>query len=109
MTKVLVVGLAQLGLPVAQYVKQRGFDTYGYDMNPRAIKNVESNACIKRASNFGNFDVYILCVSTHKQDDMYVPDVNGLMSVAQQIAEQAPDATICLPLLEISCSCFTLY
>jgi UDP-N-acetyl-D-mannosaminuronic acid dehydrogenase len=97
MTKVLVVGLGQLGLPVAQYVKQRGFDTYGYDMNPRANKNAESNAGIKRASNFGNFDVYILYVSTHKQDDMYVPDVNGLMSVAQQIAEQAPDgALVCI-------------
>jgi UDP-N-acetyl-D-mannosaminuronic acid dehydrogenase len=67
MTKVLVVGLGQLGLPVAQYVKQRGFDTYGYDMNPRAIKNEESNACIKRASNFGNFDVYILCLCIHTQ------------------------------------------
>jgi UDP-glucose 6-dehydrogenase len=76
---------------------------------PGANKNAESNTGVKRASNFSNFDVYILCVSTHKQDDMYVPDVNGLMSVAQQIAEQAPDATICLPLLEISCSCFTLY
>jgi len=28
--KVLVVGLGQLGLPVAKYVKQRGSDTYGY-------------------------------------------------------------------------------
>jgi UDP-N-acetyl-D-mannosaminuronate dehydrogenase len=66
-------------------------------MNPRANKNAESNAGIKRASNFGNFDVYILYVSTHKQDDMYVPDVNGLMSVAQQIAEQAPDgALVCI-------------
>lgn len=67
MTKVLVVGLGQLGLPVAQYVKQRGFDTYGYDMNPRAIKNAESNACIKRASNFGNFYVYILYVYIYTQ------------------------------------------
>jgi UDP-N-acetyl-D-mannosaminuronate dehydrogenase len=67
MTKVLVVGPGQLGLPVAQYVKQRGFDTYGYDMNPRAIKNAESNACIKRVSNFGNFYVYILCVYIHTQ------------------------------------------
>jgi UDP-N-acetyl-D-mannosaminuronic acid dehydrogenase len=96
MTKVLVVGLGQLGLPVAQYVKQRGFDTYGYDMNTRAIKNAESNACIKRASNFSNFDVYILCVcvSTHEQDDKYFPDVNGPMSIAQRIAEQAPNGAL---------------
>ena len=33
--KVLVVGLGQLGLPVARYVKERGFDTYGYDISPK--------------------------------------------------------------------------
>jgi phosphoglycerate dehydrogenase-like enzyme len=33
--KVLVVGLGQLGLPVAKYVKERGFDTYGYDISPK--------------------------------------------------------------------------
>ncbi|NAL76836.1 UDP-N-acetyl-D-glucosamine dehydrogenase, partial [Nitrososphaera sp. AFS] len=31
--KVLIVGLGQLGLPVAKYVKERGFDTYGYDIS----------------------------------------------------------------------------
>ena len=28
--KVLVIGLGQLGLPVAKYVKEKGFDVYGY-------------------------------------------------------------------------------
>jgi UDP-N-acetylmuramoylalanine-D-glutamate ligase len=31
--KVLVVGLGQVGLPVAKYVKEKGgFDAYGYDI-----------------------------------------------------------------------------
>ena len=31
-SKVLVIGLGQLGLPVAQYIKEkRGFDVYGYE------------------------------------------------------------------------------
>jgi phosphoglycerate dehydrogenase-like enzyme len=36
--KVLVIGLGQLGLPVAKYVKERGFDTYGYDIRPKAAE-----------------------------------------------------------------------
>jgi UDP-N-acetyl-D-mannosaminuronic acid dehydrogenase len=31
--KILIIGLGQLGLSVARYVKERGFDTYGYDIN----------------------------------------------------------------------------
>ncbi|MGN6629864.1 MAG: hypothetical protein ACTHKJ_08300, partial [Candidatus Nitrosocosmicus sp.] len=35
--KVVVIGLGQLGLPVAKYVKERGFDTYGYDISQKAM------------------------------------------------------------------------
>ena len=31
--KVLIIGLGQLGLPVARYVSEKGFDTYGYDIS----------------------------------------------------------------------------
>ncbi|MGA7370905.1 MAG: hypothetical protein WBX01_17420, partial [Nitrososphaeraceae archaeon] len=36
-SRVLIIGLGQLGLPVAKYVKERGFDTYGYDIEQKAI------------------------------------------------------------------------
>ena len=42
--KVLVVGLGQLGLPVAKYVKERGFDTYGYDISPKAVEMAQKTA-----------------------------------------------------------------
>ena len=35
--KVLIIGLGQLGFPVAKYVKQQGFDVYGYDISQKAI------------------------------------------------------------------------
>ena len=68
--KVLVVGLGQLGLPVAKYVKQRGFDTYGYDLSPKVLEIAVKKAGIKKAVNFTDFDVFLLCVSTHKPGDM---------------------------------------
>src|ERR687888_2362197 len=87
--KVLVVGLGQLGLPVAKYVKQRGFDTYGYDTSPKAVEIAEKTAAIKKADNFSDFDVFILCVSTHKPDDMFSPQIDGLLSIADKISKEA--------------------
>ena len=47
--KVLIVGLGQLGLPVAKYVKERGFDTFGYDISTKAMERAEKIAGIKKA------------------------------------------------------------
>src|SRR3954471_7540796 len=48
-SKVLVIGLGQLGLPVAKYIKDRGgFDTYGYDISTKAMDRAQKIAGIKR-------------------------------------------------------------
>jgi UDP-N-acetyl-D-mannosaminuronate dehydrogenase len=36
-TKILVIGLGKLGLTVIKYVKESGFDVYGYDIKTEAI------------------------------------------------------------------------
>lgn len=87
--KVVVIGLGQLGLPVAKYVKEHGFDTFGYDINQKTMQSAEVNYGIKQATNFGDFDVLIICVSTHRPDDMYSPQVDGLMSVVEKISREA--------------------
>jgi nucleotide sugar dehydrogenase len=87
--KVVVIGLGQLGLPVAKYVKEKGFDAYGYDISEKAMSTAEANFGIKKATNFGHFDVLIICVSTHVPDDMFSPQVDGLMSVVEKISREA--------------------
>jgi UDP-N-acetyl-D-mannosaminuronate dehydrogenase len=87
--KVVVIGLGQLGLPVAKYVKEKGFDAYGYDISQKAMAVAESNFGIKKASNFNDFDVLIICVSTHVPNDMFTPQVDGLMSVVEKISKEA--------------------
>jgi UDP-N-acetyl-D-mannosaminuronic acid dehydrogenase len=84
-----VIGLGQLGLPVARYVKQRGFDTYGYDISPKAVEMAQKTGAIENATNFSEFDVFILCVSTHKPDDIFSPQIDGLFSIVQRISNEA--------------------
>ncbi|HYG00512.1 MAG TPA: hypothetical protein VD815_10495, partial [Candidatus Saccharimonadales bacterium] len=47
--KVVIIGLGQLGLPVAKYVKECGFDAYGYDINQKTMQSAEANYGIKQA------------------------------------------------------------
>ncbi|HEY7079946.1 MAG TPA: NAD(P)-binding domain-containing protein, partial [Nitrososphaeraceae archaeon] len=99
---VLVIGLGQLGLPVAKYVKDRGFDVYGYDISTKAIDRAQKIAGIKRigcdnnntnsytnAYDFSEFYVFIICVSTHKPDDMFSPQIEGLLSIVEKISKEA--------------------
>jgi len=99
--RVLIVGLGQLGLPVAKYVKERGFDTYGYDISITAMERAERIAGIKKAdeaifdnSELNDFDVYIISVSTHKQDDLFSPQIDGLLSVVEKVSRSAKNGAL---------------
>ncbi|MDQ6862709.1 MAG: potassium transporter TrkA [Thermoproteota archaeon] len=88
--RVLIVGLGQLGLPVARYAMETGFDNvYGYDLSPTAMDRAEKTAGIKKAADFSDFDVYVLCVSTHKPEDISSPQVEGLLSIVDRISKEA--------------------
>jgi len=87
--KVLIIGLGQLGLPVARYVNERGFDTYGYDISNKAIDRAEKTTGVKKAINFGEFDAYIICISTHRPDDIFSPQIDGLLSIVKKISKEA--------------------
>src|SRR5919109_1120245 len=88
--KIIIIGLGQLGLPVAKYVKDKGFDNvYGYDISPTAMDRAQKIAGIKKANDFSDFDVYILCVSTHDPEDMFSPQIEGLLSIVDRISKEA--------------------
>src|SRR6476660_126205 len=88
-SKVVVIGLGQLGLPVAKYVKEKGFNTFGYDLNQKTMEIAESKYGIKKTTTFKDCDVLIICVSTHRQDDILSPQIEGLMSVVEKISREA--------------------
>ena len=92
--KILVIGLGQLGLPVAKYVKEKGFDVYGYDNNERALDNAEKQYGIKKIDNFSDIDVFIVCISTHREDDISSPQIDGLMDITRKIAKEATNGKL---------------
>jgi len=93
--KILIIGLGQLGLPVAKFIKEReGFDVYGYDISSKAMDRAHTTAGIKKATNFSDFDVYILCISTHKPDDMFSPQIEGLLSIVDKISKEAKNGAL---------------
>jgi len=86
---VIVIGLGQLGLPVAKYVKEKGFEVYGFDASTQAIERAERTIGIKRALDFREFDVYIICISTHAFEDIFSPSIEGVLSIADRISKEA--------------------
>jgi UDP-N-acetyl-D-mannosaminuronate dehydrogenase len=95
LNRILVIGLGQLGLPVAKFIKeQEEFDVYGYDISSKAMDRAQTTAGIKKATSFSDFDVYILCISTHKPDDMFSPQIEGLLSIVDKISKEAKNGAL---------------
>jgi UDP-N-acetyl-D-mannosaminuronate dehydrogenase len=92
--KVLVIGLGQLGLPVAKYVNDKGFDVYGYDINSESMLRAHEKTGIKTTTTFRNFDIYIICISTHNPFDISSPQIEGLLSVISQISMEANNGAL---------------
>jgi nucleotide sugar dehydrogenase len=96
--KVLVIGLGQIGYHNAEYFTSMGLTVDGYDISPSAIKRaLDSRVISKSAVNFRGYDYYVICVSTHKPDNMFVPSLEGLFDVVDRISSEGKtDALVCL-------------
>ena len=92
--KVLVIGLGQLGLPVAKYILDKGFDVYGYDINNETMIRAKQKIGIKTTTSFKDFDIYIICISTHNPSDIYSPQIDGLFSVINKISLEAKNGSL---------------
>ena len=92
--KVLVIGLGQLGLPVAKYVNDKGFDVSGYDIRSDAMIRAQEKIGLKTTTSFRNFDIYIICVSTHNASNISTPQIEGLISVINKISMEANNGSL---------------
>jgi nucleotide sugar dehydrogenase len=89
-TKVCVLGLGQIGLPVAQYVHGKGLEVWGYDISPESAKKAYAVGGFKATASWQDLpqaDVYIVCVTTGQQNGC--PDLSAVFDVCKKIAEKA--------------------
>lgn len=83
--KVCIVGLGQIGFPVAQYVHLKGHEVYGYDINPRTVENTIKTGHFAASDVWENVpaaDVFVVCVTTGQVDNC--PDLNAVFDVCRK-------------------------
>ncbi|MEM2140707.1 NAD(P)-binding domain-containing protein [Nitrososphaera sp.] len=87
--RILVIGLGQIGYSNAEYMTSLGLHVDGFDISEKAIHRALRSGVIENAAkDFSNYDYYIICVSTHNPDDMFIPHLDGLFDVASRISRE---------------------
>jgi len=90
-----VIGLGEVGLPVAKYLLSNGIDTYGYDVNPEAVKRAKSHG-VTASHIWGDIprcNVYIICVSTLLSRGRW-PDLTPVIDVSKKISMKSAAETL---------------
>jgi UDP-N-acetyl-D-mannosaminuronic acid dehydrogenase len=97
MQKVCIVGLGQIGFPVAEYVSEKGIEVWGYDISTKAVERF-SQTKVKATTNWNDIppmDVYIISVTTGQLDGK--PDLSAVFDVSKKIASAAkPSALVAI-------------
>jgi nucleotide sugar dehydrogenase len=94
--KVLIIGLGQIGYSNAEYMTRKGLIVHGYDINAKAVEHAIRDQIIeKKAENFTGYDYYIICISTHQSENIFVPYLEPLFDIAKRIeTEGTPGALV---------------
>lgn len=95
MMNICIIGLGQIGLPVAHYIHNRGFNVCGYDINTQIVEKINKENTFKATTSWRETapaDVYIICVSTGLADGH--PDVTPVFEVCKKISQKASSKTI---------------
>ncbi len=93
--KMCIVGLGQLGLPVAEYAKDKGLDVWGYDINTETVQNARAIGKINATDSWKDVpqvDVYIVCVTTSQRQGS--PDLSPVFDVCRQISGKTDASTL---------------
>jgi len=86
---ILVIGLGQIGYHNADYITSRGFHVDGYDIDKRAVDRAINASVINgEASNFKDYDYYLICISTHDPTNMNAPFLDGLLEISENLSSE---------------------
>lgn len=88
--KACVIGLGQIGLPVAQYIHEKDLEVWSYDINPNSIESALEREKLRFTNSWKDIpkvDAYIICVTTSQTNDS--PDLTAVFEVCMKVAEVA--------------------
>jgi nucleotide sugar dehydrogenase len=109
--KVAVLGLGQIGLPVAQYIRAKGLEVWGYDINAATVEGVNKTEKFKATTDWNNVpqvDAYVICVTTTQKNG--APDLSPVFDVCKVIAQNAkPSALVSIESTIIPGTCKKIY
>ncbi len=87
--KILVIGLGQIGYSNAEYITAKGLHVDGYDISGKAIHRALHDKVIRDdALTFEGYEYYIICISTHRPDNMFMPFLDGLFDIVRKISDE---------------------
>lgn len=87
--KILIIGLGQIGYSDAEYMTSCGLNVDGFDINEKATQRALDNGVIQnKATSFKGYDYYIICISTHRPDNMFMPYLDGLFDITHKLARE---------------------
>ncbi|MCJ7762116.1 NAD(P)-binding domain-containing protein [Candidatus Bathyarchaeota archaeon] len=94
-TRLCVIGLGQVGLPVAQYAHAKGLEVWGYDINPVTVENAGKSGKFKVTclwKDVPRVDAYVICVTTGQVGER--PDLSAVFDVCRKISEKADSSSL---------------
>jgi len=84
-------------MPVAEYIQGVGesnAQAYGYDIREEAMNHAWRTSRIPKAVDFHGFDVYIICIATHREDNILLPQTQGIFSIIDRISKEGKDGAL---------------
>ncbi len=93
--KACVIGLGQIGLPVAQYIHAKDMEVWGYDINPNVVETAEKTEKLLITSSWKDIprvEAYVVCVTTSQING--APDLSAVFEVCKKISEKAASSTL---------------
>jgi nucleotide sugar dehydrogenase len=88
---VCVVGLGNIGLAVAKYIKKQR-TLLGYDISSKAIIRAQEHG-INALTQLPNDDVYVVCVNTWFRDGK--PDMSAIDDCCRKMSDKNSKALVC--------------
>jgi UDP-N-acetyl-D-mannosaminuronic acid dehydrogenase len=110
-TKVCIIGLGQIGFPVAKYVAERGIETWGYDISQASVDRALKIKGVKATTKWEDIpqvDVYIVSVTTGQINES--PDISAVFDVSKKIRKAAkPTALVSIESTIVPGTCKKIY